>query len=212
MGGTPKCSPNFVIFRAKIAPPQRAEFCEPCFASGTCLPSPVDVPARAVTMPPGAPAWRNYMRNHAPLFRILGGLPLLALCALRLLQPPRALPGGDPASFTNLTAYRTETNLEIRFPLRGKDAYAHANRPKLLHRRDQLSAPVRRATSTRNWLRAKSAVTNNAGWPSQSATMETVVQRIFAGLRWPSRSTACCCWPRTRRSSSSGTKRANSAR
>jgi cardiolipin synthase len=36
----------------------------------------------------------------------------------------------QPASLTNLTAYRTGTNLEIRFTLRAKDAFAHANWPQ----------------------------------------------------------------------------------
>jgi cardiolipin synthase len=36
-----------------------------------------------------------------------------------------------PAGLTNLVAYRSETNLEIRFVSRGKDAFAHANWPEL---------------------------------------------------------------------------------
>jgi len=69
------------------------------------------------------------MRLHATFLRGLGGLVLLAFLAGCASSSPRVryLEAIDPASLANLTAYRTETNLEIRFPLRGKDAYAHAS-------------------------------------------------------------------------------------
>jgi len=37
----------------------------------------------------------------------------------------------QPESVTNLLAYRSSTNLEIRIPLRGIDAFAHANWPRV---------------------------------------------------------------------------------
>ena len=35
----------------------------------------------------------------------------------------------EPATLTNLAAFRYGTNLELRLPLRGRDAFAHANWP-----------------------------------------------------------------------------------
>ncbi len=126
------------------------------------------------------------MTNHAPLFRILGGLPLLALLAGCASSSPRVryLEEIRPASFTNLTAYRTETNLEIRFPLRGKDAYAHANWPQAdtggtnYQRRfavltfDKEKPAARKSAVTKN---NQVAIRNPQQW-------KQLVQRIFAGL------------------------------
>ncbi|MGD0410697.1 MAG: phosphatidylserine/phosphatidylglycerophosphate/cardiolipin synthase family protein [Verrucomicrobiota bacterium] len=65
------------------------------------------------------------------VFRGPGGWLLLALLAGCASPSPRVryLEEMQPASLTNLAAYRADTNLEIRIPLRGKDAYAHANWP-----------------------------------------------------------------------------------
>jgi cardiolipin synthase len=62
----------------------------------------------------------------------LGGLLLLALLSGCASPSPRVryLEEIPPASLTNLVAYRTDTNLEIRIPLRAKDAYAHASWPR----------------------------------------------------------------------------------
>ncbi len=35
----------------------------------------------------------------------------------------------EPSTLTNLAAFRYGTNLELRLPLRGKDAFAHATWP-----------------------------------------------------------------------------------
>src|ERR1700728_240282 len=35
----------------------------------------------------------------------------------------------EPSTLTNLVAFRYGTNLELRLPLRGKDAFAHATWP-----------------------------------------------------------------------------------
>jgi len=126
------------------------------------------------------------MRNHAPLFRILGGLLLPALLASCASSSPRVryLEEIQPASLTNLVAYRTETNLEIRIPLRGKDAYAHANWPQTdtegtnyqsrfaVLTFDREKPAARKAAMTKN---NEVAIRNPQQW-------KQLVQRIFAGL------------------------------
>jgi cardiolipin synthase len=69
------------------------------------------------------------MRRLIFFIRCLGGLlPAVYLAGCASSSPRvRYLEGIQPASLTNLVAYRTETNLEIRFPLSGRDAYAHAS-------------------------------------------------------------------------------------
>jgi cardiolipin synthase len=61
--------------------------------------------------------------------RVLSGLALVWLAAGCASSEPR---GGylreiQPGGITNLVAYRSGTNLDIRIPLRGKDAFAHAS-------------------------------------------------------------------------------------
>jgi len=126
------------------------------------------------------------MRNHAFLFRILGGVLLPALLAGCASSSPRVryLEEIQPASLTNLVAYRTDTNLEIRIPLRGKDAYAHANWPQAdtggtnYQRRfavltfDREKPAARKAAVNKN---NQVAIRNPQQW-------KQLVQRIFAGL------------------------------
>jgi cardiolipin synthase len=63
--------------------------------------------------------------------RILGGFCLALMMAGCAAPGPRSryLDQIDAPSLTNLLAYRSGTNLEIRIPLRGKDAFAHASWP-----------------------------------------------------------------------------------
>jgi cardiolipin synthase len=75
--------------------------------------------------------WLEGMRIDIILVRIFGsllGILFLAGCA----NPgPRSryLEQIEPGSLTNLIAYRGETNLEIRYPFHGKDAFAIAKWP-----------------------------------------------------------------------------------
>jgi cardiolipin synthase len=61
--------------------------------------------------------------------RIVGGCSLALLLAGCAAPGPRSryLDQIEPPSLSNLLAYRSGTNLEIRIPLRGKDAFAHAS-------------------------------------------------------------------------------------
>jgi cardiolipin synthase len=70
----------------------------------------------------------NVMLNSA-FARILGGFSLALLLAGCAAPGPRSryLDQIEPPSLTNLLAYRSGTNLQIRIPLRGKDAFAHAS-------------------------------------------------------------------------------------
>jgi cardiolipin synthase len=76
-------------------------------------------------------------RRHDGLSAVLSGGAcvhlLAALCAILMLAGcaapgPRSryLEQIDPPTQTNLLAYRLGTNLDIRIPLRGRDAFAHA--------------------------------------------------------------------------------------
>ena len=126
------------------------------------------------------------MRDHAPFFRGLGGLLLLALLAGCASPGPRVryLEEIQPASLTNLVAYRSETNLEIRLALRGKDAYAHAHWPQAeaggtnYQRRfavltfDTEKPAARRAAVNKN---NQVAIRGAPQW-------KQLVQRIFSGL------------------------------
>jgi cardiolipin synthase A/B len=75
--------------------------------------------------------WVKEMRTDITLVRTLGCLlvvSLLAGCA----SPGRRiryLEEIEPGSLPNLIAYRGSTNLEIRYPFHGRDAYAIANWP-----------------------------------------------------------------------------------
>jgi cardiolipin synthase A/B len=79
-------------------------------------------------------------RRHDGLNAVISGAAvvhfLAALCAVLLLAGcaapgPRSryLEQIDPLTQTNLLAYRLGTNLDIRIPLRGRDAFAHAAWP-----------------------------------------------------------------------------------
>ena len=126
------------------------------------------------------------MRIDALLFRTLGGLLLAALLAGCASSSPRVryLEETRPASFTNLTAYRTETNLEIRFPLRGKDAYAHANWPQA----ESGGTNYQRRFAVLTFDREKPAARHAAVAPNNQVAIRSAtqwkdfVQRIFTGL------------------------------
>jgi len=66
---------------------------------------------------------------NSSVARILGGFSLALMLAGCAAPGPRSryLDQIEPPSLTNLLAYRSGTNLEIRIPLRGKDAFAHAS-------------------------------------------------------------------------------------
>ncbi len=68
------------------------------------------------------------MKIHAALVRCLVALLAVLVLAGCATSGPRSqyLERIEPESITNLTAYSTGNTLEIRYPLRGKDAFAHA--------------------------------------------------------------------------------------
>jgi cardiolipin synthase A/B len=68
------------------------------------------------------------MKIHAALVRGLASLPLALVLAGCVTSGPRSryLERIEPDSITNLTAYCAANTLEVRYPLRGKDAFAHA--------------------------------------------------------------------------------------
>ena len=114
------------------------------------------------------------------------GLLLLALLAGCASPSPRVryLEEMQPASLTNLVAYRTETNLEIRIPLRGKDAYAHANWPPV----EAGAANYQRRFAVLTFQTEKPAARraavnkNNEVAIRGAPQWKQLVQRIFAGL------------------------------
>ena len=126
------------------------------------------------------------MRIDALLFRTLGGLLLPALLAGCASSSPRVryLEETRPASFTNLTAYRTGTNLEIRFPLRSKDAYAHASWPQA----ESGGTNYQRRFAVLTFDREKPAARHAAVTPNNQVAIRSAVQwkefvqRIFTGL------------------------------
>ncbi len=67
------------------------------------------------------------MRIHTALVRCLVGLPLVFFLAGCATSSPRGryLERIEPESITNLTAYCAGNTVELRYPLRGKDAFAH---------------------------------------------------------------------------------------
>lgn len=71
------------------------------------------------------------MKNIFSIARILGGLLLVVFLAGCVSSSRRApyLEQIAPRSITNLVAYRTATNLEVRYPFRGHDTFAWANWP-----------------------------------------------------------------------------------
>ncbi|HKI68901.1 MAG TPA: phospholipase D-like domain-containing protein, partial [Verrucomicrobiae bacterium] len=71
------------------------------------------------------------MRIRGSVARCFASLcvTLLAAGCATSGQRGRYLERVEPDSVTNLTAYRAENTLEIRYPLRGKDAFAHATWP-----------------------------------------------------------------------------------
>jgi cardiolipin synthase len=120
-------------------------------------------------------------------------IPLLFVCLLVLALLPACTSTGprtrylqqvQPANFTNLVAYRTGTNIEIRIPLKAKDAYAHASWLRAessgTNYQSRLAvltfepekAGARRATVNRNNL---VAIRTPTQW-------RQLVQRIFSGL------------------------------
>jgi len=81
-----------------------------------------------------ATAWRRWlegMRTDITLVRTCGSLLAVLLLAGCANPGPRSryLEQIEPGSLPNLIAYRGETNLEIRYPFHGKDAFAMANWP-----------------------------------------------------------------------------------
>ena len=76
-------------------------------------------------------AYRPMSCSRSPRGRIVGGFFLALVLAGCAAPGPRSryLDQIDAPSLTNLLAYRAGTNLEIRIPLRGKDAIAHASWP-----------------------------------------------------------------------------------
>ena len=126
------------------------------------------------------------MRDHAPFLRGLGGLLLLALLAGCASPGPRVryLEEIQPASLTNLVAYRSETNLEIRLPLRGKDVYAHAHWPQAEAGGTNYQSRFAVLTfDTEKPAARRAAVNKNNQVPIRGAQQwKQLVQRIFSGL------------------------------
>jgi cardiolipin synthase A/B len=75
--------------------------------------------------------WLEGMKTDITLFRIFGSLLVILLLAGCASSGPRGryLEEIEPASLSNLIAYRGSTNLEIRYPFHGRDAFAIANWP-----------------------------------------------------------------------------------
>ncbi|MGA2747800.1 MAG: phosphatidylserine/phosphatidylglycerophosphate/cardiolipin synthase family protein [Verrucomicrobiota bacterium] len=69
------------------------------------------------------------MRKHRTFSKCLAGLWLILLLGGCVIPGPRSryLQQIEPETVTNLIAYRFGGNVEIRIPLRGKDAFAHAS-------------------------------------------------------------------------------------
>jgi cardiolipin synthase len=72
------------------------------------------------------------MRINATFFRGFSSLLILLLLAgcATSRQRKASLHQPEPGSLTNLIAYRTGTNLLLRFPFPGKQAFAHAHWPQ----------------------------------------------------------------------------------
>ena len=115
-------------------------------------------------------------------------MPLLLVAVLAGCATPsprtRYLEQLQPASFTNLVAYRTDTNLEIRIPFPAKDAFAHASWPRLEGEAADYQRRFAVLTFDKEERAArKSAVTKTNRLPIRNAQeWRQLVQRIFAGL------------------------------
>jgi len=70
----------------------------------------------------------NDMKNRAAFVRCCAGLLLVLVIAGCATSGPRSryLERIEPDSITNLTAYCAGNTLDVRYPLHGKDAFAHA--------------------------------------------------------------------------------------
>jgi cardiolipin synthase len=130
-------------------------------------------------------------RRNDGLIVIISRAAFVGLCAILFLSGcaapgPRSryLEQIEPRTQTNLLAYRFGTNLEIRIPLRGRDAFAHASwaapesgATNYTHRFavldfDQEKRAVRRSNTTKaNFL----AVHDIKEW-------QQLVQKVFASL------------------------------
>ncbi len=75
--------------------------------------------------------WLEGMRTDITLVRTFGSLLAVLLLAGCANPGPRSryLEQIEPGSLPNLIAYRGDTNLEIRYPFHGRDAFAIANWP-----------------------------------------------------------------------------------
>jgi len=114
------------------------------------------------------------------------GLLLLLLPAGCATPSPRArvLEEFQPGSLTNLAAYRTDTNLEIRIPFPGKDALAHASWPRVESGAPDYQRLFAVLTFDKEERAArKSTLTKTNRLPIRTAQeWRQLVQNIFAGL------------------------------
>jgi cardiolipin synthase len=126
------------------------------------------------------------MRNRALFFRGLGGWLLAAWLAGCASSSPRVryLERIQPASLANLAAYRTETNLEVRFPLAGKDAFAHASWPRVEPGGSNYQSRFAVLTFDREPSAARKAAVNKNNEVAIRAAPQwkQLVQSIFSGL------------------------------
>jgi len=124
--------------------------------------------------------------RSASCFGFLGGLLLLALLTGCASPSPRVryLVEIEPSSLTNLVAYRTDTNLEIRIPLRGKDAYAHAGWPRTKAGATNYQGRFAVLTFEKESPRARrAAVTRNNQVAIRDAQQwKQLVQAVFSGV------------------------------
>ena len=97
--------------------------------------SDVDGPTRRDKLEIGSAARMGFlsrhacMRNRTAFVRSSGSLLIILVLAGCAASGPRGhyQQQVQPGSLTNLIAYRSGTNLEIRIPVRGKDPFAHAS-------------------------------------------------------------------------------------
>ncbi|MGD1085510.1 MAG: hypothetical protein ABSA47_12290, partial [Verrucomicrobiota bacterium] len=114
---------------------------------------------------------------------LLAALALAAGCAT---SNPRAryLQQLEPASLTNLVAYRTDTNIELRIPFPGKDAFAHASWPRVEGAAPDYQRQFAVLTFDKEERAArKTTVTKTNLLPLRTPQeWRQLVQKIFAGL------------------------------
>jgi cardiolipin synthase len=126
------------------------------------------------------------MSTHINQVRILGGLLAVLLLAGCANPGPRSryLEQIEPGSLPHLIAYRGSTNLEIRYPFHGKDAYAIASWPAQTGRagdfdyRYAVLAFDKQPRATRRSLARRGvrlAIRNAKQW-------QTLVDEVFQGL------------------------------